>query len=229
MPHQCSDSFVWWRIVMSALGPPSTTRFVLSAHLKFMDRDGSNCRPSVRRLAIDTDLNKDTVAVHRKRAIESGWLIVGGSARAGFHEFYPALPDSIVVKYPELLSKQGGRVLSDLARQSMHATADQQSEATGMPVRDASLASTGSSDISPLSPLTSGYLRADEYSQPKSRAGSSIHEVQERLRSWLGSSPNAQKYRADHDALARLTPPDCRFAGYEDVICRWCAERSKHR
>jgi hypothetical protein len=212
---------------MSALGPPSTTRFVLCAHLKFMKRDGTNCRPGVRRLAIDTDLNKDTVAAHRKHAIDGGWLIVSGSARSAFREFYPALPDSIVAKYPELLSDQAGQLLSELAGQSMHPTAAQSSEGTGMRVRSALLICPSGSDKSPISLLTPEDLSADSRSQAKNIEERGLNELHERLRRWFVFDGNVQKYQHDPDALVRLTPPGCRFPGYEDVIRQWCANHGK--
>lgn len=226
MPHRCTDSFAWWRVVLSALGPPSTTRFVLCAHFKFMKGNGTSCYPTVRRLAVDTGLNKDTIAAHRKHAIDEGWLIVSGSAKSAYREFYPALPEGIVVKYPELLTDQAGQLLSELARQSMHPTADQSSEGTGMRVRNVLLTSPSSSDKSPLSLLTSGDLKADMCSQAKNMGERSHEEMRQRLRSWLESDENVQKYRHDADSLARLTPLGCRCPGYEEVIREWCVEFS---
>jgi hypothetical protein len=229
MPHRCTDSFAWWRVVLSALGPASTTRFVLCAHFKFMKGDGTSCYPTVRRLAVDTDLNKDTIAAHRKHAIDEGWLIVSGSAKSAYREFYPALPDGIVAKYPELLTDQAGQLLSELARQSMHPTADQSSEEAGMRVRNALLTSPSNSDKSRLSLLTSGDLRADKFSQVKNIGERSHDEMCERLRNWLESSQGVQKYQHDPDALARLTPLSCRLPGYEKVIHQWCANRCSRR
>jgi hypothetical protein len=66
---------------MSRYGPAPTTRLVLYAHSLFMDRDGTHCWVGVRRLAIDTGLDKSTVAEHRAAAIAAGWLI--GCKRPG--------------------------------------------------------------------------------------------------------------------------------------------------
>lgn len=227
MPHRCTDSWAWWRIVMSAVGPPSTTRSVLSAHFKFMNGDGTRCYPTVRRLAVDARLNKDTVAFHRKYAIDEGWLIVSVPTRSEFREFYPALPDELVAKYPELLSNQAGRLLSELARQAMRKTSGQSSEVTGTRVRSASSIGLSSSDKPPISLLTSEDLRVDMRFQVKKIKERSPAEMHERLRSWLESNQNVQKYQHDPDALARLTPLNCRLPGYENVIHQWCANRCK--
>ena len=228
MPHKCSDSFAWYRVVLSALKPSKNTQLVLCAHLKYMNRDGTRCRVSVRRLAVDLSLNKDTIAACRKHAIEEGWLIVGGSLRSTYREFYPAIPDRIVAKYPELLSDQAGQLLSGLARQQiMYPTAAQPSEETSMRVRNGPPISPTGSDKSPIPLLTSEDLRADIRLLAKSMECPDLNQMNERLRSWLESSQNVQKYQHDPQALALLTPLAWRFPGYEGVIRQWCANLGK--
>lgn len=226
MPHRCSKSFAWWRVVFSALKPSATMQVVLSAHLKYMKRDGTGCRVSVRRLAVDLRLNKDTIAAYRKQAIDEGWLIVGGSLRSAYREFYPALPDRLVAQYPRLLSDQD-TLLSELAGQLMHPTAAHPSEGTGTRVRNGGLVSPTGSDKSLISLSTSEDLRAQIRSQVKNMDGRDPKEIHERLRNWLGSSPNVQKYLHDPQSLASLTPLGWRFPGYEEVIRQWCADRRK--
>jgi hypothetical protein len=76
------------------LGPAATTRLVLYAHSLFMNRDGSNCRVGVRRLAEVTGLDKSTVAEHRAAAISGGWLIGSKQPRGGpSTDLRAALPD----------------------------------------------------------------------------------------------------------------------------------------
>jgi hypothetical protein len=41
-----------------------------------------------------------------------------------------------------------------------------------------------------------------------------------RLREWLAKNPRISEYRHDPDALARMTPLEYRFPGYENVIRR---------
>ena len=102
---------------MSPLGPPAITRLVLSAHVLFMDYDGSNCRAGMRRLAALTGLNKDTVVAHRSQAIESEWLISKGSSTAPNREVLTALPDAVAVDRVERLSSEAGQLLSSAVRQ----------------------------------------------------------------------------------------------------------------
>jgi hypothetical protein len=192
-----------------------------------MSGDGTRCYPTVRRLAVDARLNKDTIAFHRKYAIDEGWLIVSGPTRSDFREFYPALPDDLVAKYPELLTSQAGRLLSELARQIMYPTANKSSEGTGMRVRNRAPIGPTGSDKSPISLLTSEDLRAGICSQIKSMEGPDLNQKNERLRRWLEFSQNVLKYRHDPHALALLTPIGWRFRGYEEVIRQWCADRCK--
>ena len=99
-----------------------------------------------------------------KHAIDEGWLIVGGSLRSAYREFYPALPDRLVAQYPRLLSDQD-TLLSELAGQIMHPTAAQPSEGTGTRVRNGGLVSPTGSDKSLISPSTSEDPRAEIRSQ----------------------------------------------------------------
>jgi hypothetical protein len=81
---------------MSRLGPAATTRLVLYAHSLFMNRDGSNCRVGVRRLAEVNGLDKGTVAEHRAAAIPGGWLMGSKQPRGGpSTDLRPALPDGV--------------------------------------------------------------------------------------------------------------------------------------
>lgn len=98
MAQRCEDISAWSRAFMSAAGPHSTTRLVLSGHRQFMKRDGSGCWAGVRRLAIVTGLDKTTVAKHRALAIAAGWLIVSArSPRSRYRTYLAAVPDAVPI------------------------------------------------------------------------------------------------------------------------------------
>src|SRR5581483_11484368 len=86
---------------MSAAGPHPTTRLVLTGHRQFMKRDGSGCWAGVRRLAIVTGLDKNTVAKHRSLAVAAGWLIVAGP-RSGsrYRTYLAAIPEGLAIPQP---------------------------------------------------------------------------------------------------------------------------------
>ena len=75
MARRISDIWGWLRLIMRSRGPAPTTRLVLYAHSRYMNRDGTRCRVGLRRLADEIGLNKSTVAQHRAAAIKRGWLI----------------------------------------------------------------------------------------------------------------------------------------------------------
>lgn len=71
------------------------TRLVLLASATTMNRDGTRCRVGARRLAQMTGLSKNTVAVHRLRAIAAGWLLPPTSGKhATTVEWLPSTPAS---------------------------------------------------------------------------------------------------------------------------------------
>ena len=199
---------------MSPLGPPPITRLVLSAHVMFMNPDGSNCRVGVRRLAAVTGLNKDTVATHRARAIEIGWLITIGSAKSSSREVFSAVPDEIV----DQLSEAAIPVLSSDAGQSNPKPVPQLSGPSDAAVRRQPLNCPTGSDIPliPLSPLSG--RTAAMTSSTRFADGRQSHSAQLRLRKWLQSSDIAQKYQHDPQTLARLAPLHCQFPEHEDFI-----------
>lgn len=61
MAHTCRNSLALC-VVLSGFKPSRNVGLVLSADLKYMNQDGARCRVSVRRLAVDLDLSKDTIA-----------------------------------------------------------------------------------------------------------------------------------------------------------------------
>jgi hypothetical protein len=70
------------------------TRYVLLVMSSFMNPDGSECFPGVRKIAIRAKLNKDTVGKHRNEAIKLGFLVppaTGVHAR-GAQKWVPCLP-----------------------------------------------------------------------------------------------------------------------------------------
>ena len=73
-PSVPSFLYEWQKMIVSKFGPGSTTRLVLLALSLHMEADGGSCRPSVRLLAQDTGLNKDTVSKHLTLADKDGWI-----------------------------------------------------------------------------------------------------------------------------------------------------------
>lgn len=205
---------------MSPLGPSATTRLVLSAHVLFMDRDGSKCRVGVRRLATVTGLNKDTVAAHRGQAIQAGWLIASGSSTSPNREILTAVPDGIAVGQAEPLSVEAGQLLSRPVSQSSSIFTSRQSDLGDAAVRSRSPSYPVGSDISLLPPLPLGDQTANTTAAAtdEKAGGGRSESPQARLRIWMLSSESAQKYRHDAEALTRLAPLDCRYPGYEDLV-----------
>lgn len=113
MPQRCNNVCAWMRAVMSRLGPAATTRLVLYAHSLFMNRDGSNCRVGVRRLAEVTGLDKSTVAEHRTAAISGGWLMGSKQPRGGpSTDLRAALPDGVTADRI-LMSGETGQAIAN--------------------------------------------------------------------------------------------------------------------
>lgn len=205
---------------MSPLGPAAITRLVLSAHVLFMDRDGSNCRVGVRRLAAVTGLNKDTVATHRGLAIQAGWLVANGCSTSPNREVLTSVPDGIAADQVEQMSREAGQLLSGSVRRSKPRFVSQlpgQSDAT---VRSHPPSYPAGSDISlpPLLPLSNRTANTTPPATDMTMDGDRPESPQARLRIWMLSNETAQKYRHDAEALTRLAPLDCRYPGYESFI-----------
>jgi hypothetical protein len=79
--------FTWQRALCSQECPLApTTKFVGLARSIYMDGDGTNCRPSAKRISEDTGLGVRTVKRADKTLADTGWLVVtqrGGSPRGG--------------------------------------------------------------------------------------------------------------------------------------------------
>ncbi len=221
MPQRCRDVFAWWRLVMGPAGPAPITRLVLCAHVLFMDRDGGNCRVGVRRLAMVTGLNKNTVAKHRADAIKIGWLvIVVRSSRTRTAEIQASVPDNISDHPNSTLSCETGQSVSSAAG---HATSISRSQVYGrsdstVPFQTSHCPAGRDIPLISLLPLRSGVperlVRANS-----ARAGwKERRKLQAVLQSWLLNDKMAQKYTHDADTLARLTPLEWRFPGYEEFI-----------
>jgi hypothetical protein len=170
----------------------------------------------VRRLAAVTGLNKDTVAAHRRQAIESGWLIAKGSSTAPNREVLTALPDAVAVDQVERLSSESGQLLSSAVRQQKTEVVPELSGPKGAAVRTQPLICPSGSDIPllPLPPPRNGIAGSVDTQVDADR----LRSPQSRLRAWMLSNDNARKYQHDPEALARLAPLDCRFPGYERFI-----------
>jgi hypothetical protein len=220
MARRYRDVFAWWRIVMGPHGPTPITRLVLSAHVQFMDRDGSNCRVGARHLAIVTGLNKTTVANHRARAIEAGWLIASPLARhSSKREYCTAVPDSLITASHDELSRAGGQQLSSSNGQSTADSTNQLSGLSNLGVRFEPPNRPVARDI-PLRPLLPLSERDKNSSVHMDLQSPKVISHQQRLERWLITDERVRQYKDNVDALSRLAPLQYRFAGYEEFIRR---------
>jgi hypothetical protein len=206
MPRRHRNVFAWWRLVMGPHGPQPITRLVLSAHVLFMDRDGSNCFVGVRRLAETTGLNKDTVAEHRETAIKLGWLMtLADSRHSRKRTVLAAVPDAIPVGDDKELSSHAGQRKSDLSRLSAFAVQFGRVHCPAPP------------DIPLLPPLP---LKTSHQNLSTGPTSLGIETKRERICTWLETDPRVRQYVFDIDALERLVPLAWRFAGYGDLIAQ---------
>ena len=214
MPHRCSNVYAWMRAVMSRLSPAATTRLVLYAHSLFMNRDGSNCRVGVRRLAEVTGLDKSTVAEHRAAAISGGWLIGSKQPRGGpSTDQRAALPDGVTADSIST-SGEAGQVIANPESLSGLSPAPVRNEPPKYPVGP---------DVPsvPQLPLKSARELVSKIGfQPSRSDGFEQNSAAGRLREWLARDPRISEYYHDPDALARMTPVAYRFPNYERVIRR---------
>jgi len=214
MPQRCNNVYAWMRAVMSRLGPTATTRLVLYAHSLFMNRDGSNCRVGVRRLAEVTGLDKGTVAEHRAAAVSGGWLMGSKQPRGGAStDLRAALPDGVTA---DSISASGA------AGQAI-ANPELLSGLSAAPVRNEPPKCPDGPDgpSIPNLPLKSARELVSQIGFQQNRCdGLEQSPAEGRLREWLARDPRIPEYRHDPDALARMTPVAYRFPNYENVIRR---------
>lgn len=90
----------WLGAICSENGPSgpsgSTVRHVLMALARYMDKDGADCFPSVRRLEVETGLSRRTLSDRLAEAERTGWLVRevrGGGQGWRRHQYTPAIPD----------------------------------------------------------------------------------------------------------------------------------------
>jgi len=206
---------------MGPAGPAPITRLVLSAHVLFMDRDGGNCRVGVRRLAEVTGIGKSTVAAHRNKAINAGWLIASTNAyRSVKREFFAGVPDTFAMEHVKKLSGQAGQSVSGVAGQSRPNPVQQLSGQEDSTVRFQASNCPATPDIPliPLLPLRAPPSNHDTTSEVRRRDRLPLHTLKTLLQNWIRNDECARKYRHDAATLALLVPPTFRFPGYEDVI-----------
>jgi hypothetical protein len=81
--HAAEDRFTWERKVRAARDVPLGIRAVLFILATYMDKDGSNCRPTLDHLAEETGIARSTLAKNIKKAEELGWLDDSPALRGG--------------------------------------------------------------------------------------------------------------------------------------------------
>jgi hypothetical protein len=235
---------------MSLAGPRPAIRLVLLGMAQFMDSDGSSCFVGVRRLHDITGFDKTTVARHRRRAVDLGWLLRSDRfRRSRSHEFCAALPDGVAV-YTPIRSRRSNLQASiasvsaergqSLSGKCGHKDSSQLSGECGQSQNPLSAIGTSSvrklpSDcphnadipVLPVNTLKSATsdTSADSSMAPETEsAGEEM--TRERLDVWIRSENFAQVYHLGPELLVKLTPPNCRFRGYEALI-REAVERAK--
>ena len=207
-----------------------------------MDSDGSSCFAGVRRLHDITGFDKTTVARHRKRAVDLGWLMPADRPRnSRSREFCAALPEGVPVYTP--MRSRRANVQASIApvsadrRQSLsgkcgHNDASQLSGECGQSQNPLSAICTSSvrklsSDcphnadipVLPVNTLKSATSKTSaELSTAPEPESASEEMTRERLHVWIRSDNFAQVYHLSPELLVKLTPPNCRFPGYEALI-----------
>ncbi len=218
---------------MSASGPHPTTRLVLAGHRQFMKRDGSGCWAGVRRLAIVTGLDKNTVAKHRSLAVAAGWLIVAGlPSSSRYRTYLAAIPEGLAL--PQSATAAAGTNtarVSELTGHSARAGLSTFSSSTVPPVHthclkppDKTLVLTNNRTLPPGAPAASTSPEADRlpgiarHFLGGASPDDGTEPLPDRLRRWLRSDGMAERYRGCHDVLIGITPSELRFHGYEEII-----------
>ena len=247
MPQRCADVFAWRRTFMSPAGPPAITRLVLEGMSLFMiSQSGGCCWLSVRRLGEISGLDKGTVSKHRTQAVAAGWLITGGNPRhRQCPKFFAAVPDGISIFQPTgaawraLAARSGSVVGGNPPLVSP--------ELSGGRVQSAPHSLSGGSVQSPnrlyalrartvrcertncTSPPDPSYIHINDLKKPtpdgltaSTFAGWSTpaddEAAREQLGVWIRSDGFAQARHDIPELLVKLTPPNCRFPGYEVLI-----------
>jgi hypothetical protein len=203
-----------------------------------MNSDGSSCFVGVRRLHDITGFDKTTVARHRKRAVELGWLLPSDRPRTSrSREFCAALPDGVTIYTP--IRSRRSNVQDSIARvstdrgQSLSGKCGQSqnplSAICTSSVRKLPSDCPHNADIPvlPVNTLKSATSEtsADVSTAPETKsAGEEI--TRERLDVWIRSDNFAQVHQLSPELLVKLTPPNCRFRGYEALV-REAVERAK--
>jgi hypothetical protein len=213
-----------------------------------MNSDGSSCFVGVRRLHDITGFDKTTVARHRRRAVDLGWLLPSDRPRnSRSREFCAALPNGVAVYTPvrsrrsnvqasiASVSAERGRSLSGKCG---HKDSPQVSGECGQSqnllsaictssVRKLSSDCPHNADIPvlPVNTLKSATLDTSADASMASETKSAGEEItRERLDVWIRSDNFAQVHYLSPELLVKLTPPNCRFPGYE-VLIREAAKR----
>jgi len=227
---------------MSPAGPRSAIRLVLLGMAQFMNSDGSSCFVGVRRLHDITGFDKTTVARHRKRAVEFGWLLPSdGPRNSRSREFCAALPDGVTVYTP--IRSRSSNVQASIAPVSAdcgqslcskcgHKDSRQLSRECGQSQNPLSAICTSSvrklssdcphhADIPVLPVNTLKSATSDTSADlpiPPETESAGEEMTRERLDVWIRSDNFAQVYHLSPELLVKLTPPNCRFPGYEALI-----------
>jgi hypothetical protein len=232
---------------MSPAGPSSITRLVLEGMSVFMvSQSGGCCWLSVRRLGEITGLDKGTVSKHRTLAVAAGWLIDEANPRhRQTSKFFAAVPDGVAIFQPtgaarRALAARSGSVVG--ANQPLVSP-----ELSVGRVQSVSHSLSGGSIQSPnrlyglrartvrrertncTSPPDPSYIPINDLKKatPDALTGSTFtseskpaddESARERLAVWIRSDGFAQVHRHIPELLVKLTPPNCRFPGYEALI-----------
>ncbi len=238
---------------MSCAGPSPITRLVLAGMSLFMvSQVGGCCWLSVRRLAEITGLDKGTVSNHRTLAVATGWLMVEANPRhRQSPKFLAAVPDGISIFQATGTSRRalparsasvnGGKVFS-LELSGGHVQSGSPSLSGGSVQLPKQLYGFRVRTVRPertncTSPPDQSYIPINDLKKPASdaltastiageRKPASEEAARARLAVWIRTDAFVQRYLQHPKLLVKITPPDCRFPGYEALI-QEAAERAR--
>jgi hypothetical protein len=233
MTRRYPDSWGWWRVVMSPLGPSRTTRFVLCGHMLFLHPRGDGCYASTRRLAEVTGLNKDTVAEHREIALRHGWLMRAPAAeRIHACEVWTTLPDDVFAQVAGASGRSAySQVAVDIRSQPASLSGSfpetvrfQPADCPAPPdisLRDLNI-SKSHSDLGDMSDAPVDISRATYTTALGAGNESAVIERRRKdLLRWLVTDLRETREIDDLTALLSRIPGELRYEGHEDLVQRY--------
>ena len=102
IPSKPKDIFEWRKLILSDVGPSrGGTRFFLLLLSTYMQKDGTNCFPSVKTLAHVSAMTERWVCDHIEYALKEKWIEIkrlGKGKNWRLNTYIPAIPDKTLRK-----------------------------------------------------------------------------------------------------------------------------------